>query len=385
MTDAHVEPHPAELKQATVLFVDLVKSTELVAHLDPESAMQELLPVLSTMREVVTRFGGTVASALGDGIMALFGAPRMREEHAVLACQAALAIREALGAGAARHAIRAGLHSGEIVADMPMPAGMAGFSSAYGMTLHLGSRLTGEVEPGEICISEACYRLVRTSCEARLLGQRSLRGVPQPVLLYSLIGMRPAVVGQRFSGTALSSFRGRERELAILANALVSVEDGTGRIVGIGGPAGTGKSRLCHEFAETCRARAIPVSGVRAQLYGIATPLQPIVELLRDACFEIDPQAAPETAIAIVARRLKEIDAIAESDLPLMCEFLRIPFPETGRSWLSASTRTTRLREILRSLVQKRGTRTSVIVIEDIHWLDEASEPFLATLAQAAA
>ncbi len=385
MTGGYVEPHPAELKQATVLFVDLVRSTELVAHLDPESAMQELLPVLSTMREVVARFGGTVASTLGDGIMALFGAPRMQEEHAVLACQAALAIRQAIGGGVGRHAIRAGLHSGEIVADMPMTAPAAGISSAYGMTLHLGSRLAAEVEPGEICISEACYRLVRSSCEARLLGRRTLRGVPQSVSLYALIGMRPIIAGQRFLGSPLSSFLGRDRELAALSNALEAVEKGTGRIVGIGGAAGTGKSRLCYEFAETCRARSIAVSAVRTQLYGIATPLQPIVELLRAAYFRIAPHDAPEAAIPIVARRLNAVGAAGESDLLLVCEFLRIPFPDAQRSWLSASTRNTRLQEILRALVTRGETRTSVIVIEDIHWLDEASEPFLATLAQVAA
>ena len=381
-TDDHVKPSQAELKQVTVLFVDLVSSTELVAHLDAESAMQRLEPVLQTMCETVQRFAGTVARTLGDGIMALFGAPLAQEGHAALACQAALAIREAISGTGSAHLIRAGLHSGEIVTDTPIGTA-AGISSAYGMTLHLGSRLVAQVEPGEICISEACYRLASSFCEARPLGHRTLRGVPQPVMLYSLIGMRSAADVRRSLGIASPSFLGRGRELALLTETLCDVGAGVGQVVGIAGEPGAGKSRLCHEFANICRERSVPVFETRSQPYGVAAPLQPILELLRTAYFHIAPRDGSETAAAIVTDRLKEIGATDKADLALVCELLGIPFQVVERPWVSARTRNLRLQEIVRALVIRGGAITSVIIIDDLHWLDEASNAFVATLAHA--
>jgi class 3 adenylate cyclase len=189
-------PHE-ELKPVTVLFVDLVSSTEIVALLDAEAAMARLEPVLQTMCGAVARFGGTVLQTLGDGIMAVFGAPHAQEGHAVLACQAALAIRESFRVGAGVLSVRTGLHSGEVVFGTPL-TGPANKFGAYGIALHLGSRLPPLVDPGEICISGACCDLVRPFCEVKPLGRRVLRGVPQSVEVYVLIGMKPAVASQQF-------------------------------------------------------------------------------------------------------------------------------------------------------------------------------------------
>jgi adenylate cyclase len=371
-----------ELKHVTVLFVDLVRSTEMVASLDAESAMHRLQPVLQAMRDTVERFGGTVMRTLGDGIMALFGAPRALEGHAVLACQSALAIRDALSLQAEGLAVRAGLHSGEVVADTLLngPLSEAG---SYGMTLHLGSRLAAEVEPDEICISEACYHLVRAYCEVRSLGHRTLRGVPAPVGLYALVGMKAAAASEQFRDVTLTSFVGRHKEISELKSALRATEAGAGRIVGIVGAPGTGKSRLCYEFAEFCRGRPTPVFEVRAQTYGAVTPLQPVLDLLRLAYFGIEPNDQPMTAVETIGARLAEIDTTAEGDLPLICDFLGIAWRDGAPTWLSPKARTTRLLEILQSLVRLRGAEISVVIIEDLHWLDEASEAFVAALAQA--
>ena len=383
-TSDYREPARPELKQVTVLFVDLVRSTELVAQLDPESAMQWLEPILRTMCDTVQRLGGTIGRTLGDGIMALFGAPQTQEGHAVLACQAALAIREAVCTGKEGLSIRAGLHSGEIVSDAPI-GGAVGISSAYGMTLHLGSRLVGQVEPGDICISEACYRLVASFCEVQFLGQRALRGLQQPVLLYSLVGMRSAVAAQRFRRFAWPAFVGRDRELALLTKSLRTAQAGAGQIIGIAGVPGAGKSRLCYEFAELCRAQSIPVFETRSQPYGVATPLHPVLELLRSACFRINAGDYSESVVAAVAGRLAEVGATEKGDLPLVCDFLRIPFQTEQRSWVSAKTRNARLQDIVRSLLIHGGAVASVVIIEDLHWLDEASAGFVDTIASAVA
>jgi len=370
-----------ELKQVTVLFVDLVSSTELIASLDAEAAMLTLEPLLRTMCDIVQRFGGTIARTMGDGVMALFGAPLTQEGHALLACRAALAILETIGANGSGHSVRAGLHSGEIVSDTPI-AGMVGISSAYGLTLHVGNRVAAEAEPGEICISEACYRLASPYCDARLLGPRKLRGVPQPVPLYSLLGVKSAPGGQRFRSAHLSSLLGRNRELASLTNILRSVEAGAGRVVGISGAPGAGKSRLCYEFAQICHARSVPVFETRPQPFGVATPLQPMLELLRTAYFRVAPGDVPGSAVAAVTTRLATVGITDEADLSLICDFLGIPLQTTQRPWLSARARDARLREIVRDLVVRSDTAT-VLVIEDLHWLDDASESFVAMLAEA--
>jgi class 3 adenylate cyclase/tetratricopeptide (TPR) repeat protein len=377
------DPPPApeaELKHVTVLFVDLVRSTELIASLDPESAMLTLEPLLRTMCNIVQRFGGTIARTMGDGIMALFGAPLAQEGHALLACQAALAIRDAISGDKEAHGARAGLHSGEIVSDTPI-TGFTGVSSPYGMTLHVGSRVTGEADAGEICISEACYRLAGSLFDVQPLGPRKLRGVPQPVPLYLLTNAKSEPAGQRFLTTHRSAFVGRDRELASLTEALRNVEAGAGRTVGISGVAGAGKSRLCYEFAQFCRARSVRVFETRPQPYGVVTPLQPILELLRTAYFRIAPGDSAAASVTAVGAQLARIGATDDGDLPLVCDFFSIPCPGAQRSWLSARTRDARLREIVRDLVVRNDAAT-VLIVEDLQWLDDASESFVAMLAR---
>ena len=179
------------MKQVTVLFADLVSSTELVARLDPEDAMRRLKPLIDAMCEAVERFEGTVVRTLGDGILALFGAPRAQEGHALLACEAALAIRDSSRLRDAGMMVRVGMHSGEIVADAPL-MDQSSERGAYGLTVHLASRLPSEVEPGGVCLTDETYRLARSFCDVESLGRRRLRGVPEPVELFLLKGLKPA-------------------------------------------------------------------------------------------------------------------------------------------------------------------------------------------------
>ena len=148
---AHVAE--GEIKQVSVLFSDLVQSTELVAGLDAEAAMESLQPVLQIMCDAVEHFGGTVVSRLGDGIMALFGAPWAQEGHATRASHAALEIRDAAGLRERGMSVRSGLHSGEVVVDKPLDTTEHGLK-AYGLTLHLASRLPAQVGPQEISNSK---------------------------------------------------------------------------------------------------------------------------------------------------------------------------------------------------------------------------------------
>jgi adenylate cyclase len=373
-----------ELKQVTVLFADLVSSTELVASLDAEAAMWRLKPALDIMRDAVERVGGTVVRMLGDGILALFGAPHALERHALLACQAGLAIRDGLQSQKERIAVRIGLHSGEVVIDAPSDDPLLE-PGAYGLTLHLGSRLPAMVSPGGICISSTTYRLVRAFCDVVPLGSHRLRGIPASVELFQLLGLKPAVASQQFRSADLTPFRGRDHEMSVLQRALLAAERGAGQLIGVVGGPGTGKSRLCFEFAEWCRGRLVPVFEARAQPYGAATPWQPVIEFLRSAWFHIARDDEPASARRSIAEHLAELGPAFAADLPLVADFLGVQHGERPVAWLSPRVRIARLLDIFRHLIRRHGSSTSVIVFEDLHWLDDASEEFVAVLADTVA
>ena len=171
--------------------------------------------------------------------------------------------------------------------------------------------------------------------------------------------------------------------MALLQRTLAAVETEGSRVTGIVGAPGTGKSRLCYEFAEWCRARLIPVFEARAQLYGAATPLQPVLELLRSVYFNVSLGDEPNVAIKQIATKLAELGSTFEPDLCLVCDFLGIKHGQESPSWYSPKARTVRLLDIVRHMVRQRGALASVIIIEDLHWLDQASEEFVATVADA--
>jgi adenylate cyclase len=216
------------------------------------------------------------------------------------------------------------------------------------------------------------------------LGTQSLKGIPEAIEAYTLLGLKPAVASRPFRGAALSSFRGRNREFAALQRALRRTDDGDAQVVGISGAPGTGKSRLCYEFAEWCRGRLIPILEARAQIYGHATPLQPVLEFFRH-WFEILPTDDAATARHRIAERLLAISRTFEADLPLLYEFLGIADESMVPLRLQPKARHARLIEVVRHIVRYSGSTPSVIIVDDLHWLDEASEEFITTLMDAVA
>lgn len=366
-----------EFKPVTILFADIVASTELVSKLDPEQAMRRLAPAVTLMRRAVGRFGGTVIHSLGDGIMALFGAPHIQEGHALLACQAALAIqseiKEVLGAGA----VRIGLHSGLIVSETKF-AGPVNEREVYGVAIHISNRVQSLAEPGAIYISEDCYHLVERYCSTRWIGRRSLRGLSYDIGIYELLGLHPSSSGELFKSSNLTQFQARDREMADLESYLQSALRGESRIVGICGSAGSGKSRLCYEFAERCRRDHIPVIEVRAQPYGRAAPIQPVLEIVR-LLLGTSSADDPAKARSQIEECLERLGSPPENALPVLCDFLGVA--DTGpMPAITPKMRHAALLDTISWLVGKRASSPYVIILEDLHWLDEASETFLETL-----
>src|SRR5437868_3951416 len=226
-----------ERKVVTVLFADIVGSTELIGDVDPEHALDRLPPAIARMGNAVNQLQGTIMRTMGDGLMVLFGVPHAQEDHAARACQAALTMLES----SREHGIvlRIGIHSGEIIAGLTDE--FTKEQSVYGAAVHLASRIEHMAGPGDICITDSTYRLVQAFFEAQSLGQHDVRGFARPVEIFKLLGVRTAATKVHESMAAI--YRGRDRELALLRSAFRDAGKGRGKAIGICAPPGLGKSR----------------------------------------------------------------------------------------------------------------------------------------------
>jgi adenylate cyclase len=374
--DSRVADVPGERKQATVLFADVAGSTARIAKLDAEAAMNFLHPIVMVMARAVHRYDGTVLRTLGDGIKAAFGVPHAREGHAVLACHAALAMRSAVAELPDAPPIRIGLHSGEVVSGK-LHSGSTVEQDVTGLTVHLANRIEQEAQPGEICLSRDSQILLGAYCDTETLGPHALKGIPDPVEIFRLIGLKPAVNSEHFRGASLMPLRGRTVELETLQHALLDTAPGSPRVIGVSGPPGVGKSRLCFEFGEWCRERQIKVLEARAQVHSRATPLLPVLEALR-AFFRIEPDMDAELARTRIEQTLTMLALPVAEYLPPLTDFLGCAEP-IARTTVDPTTRRMRLRDSISRIVKAAWSQTSVIIIEDLHWLDEASQDFLET------
>lgn len=366
-----------ERKVVTVMFADIVGSTELIGDNDPELALDRLPPALARMGNAVNQFDGTITRSMGDGLMVIFGVPHAQEDHALRACQAALAMMQSSRDNDI--VLRVGIHSGEIVAGVPDK--FTKEQSVYGAAVHLASRLEHMAQPGDICITESTLKLVQSSCDAKALGHQDVKGFPRPVAVYRLVGMK--AVRTPFRDAITGMYRGRESELRVLHEAFAGAEQGAGKAIGISAPPGFGKSRLCFEFVKRARERLVPVQEARASPYDHSGPLQPLVEFLR-TFFRIASSDDAETACTKIASRIEASIPDLIGDVPVLADFLGIRDAQSPPLALDPKLRHARLVNLVSSLVRD-GTRTpSVIVIEDIHWLDEASIEFVSALVNVA-
>ena len=243
-----------ERKRLTVLFADMRNSTELIAAIDPEQAMSRIRPVLDVMKEAVHRYDGIVNKLQGDGVMALFGAPRPHEDHAVRGCLAALAMQDAVTRLHDPNLnIRVGLHTGEVVVQT-VESSLYQMYDAAGVAVHLASRMEQMAAEGAILLTASTYNEAKQFVEATPLGERAVRGLATPVEVFQLTGLKHAPASERFrSGPQPSPLSGRERELVALEGELANTIRGEARVVGLVGEAGLGKSstlfRVCRSLS----------------------------------------------------------------------------------------------------------------------------------------
>src|SRR5262245_27610804 len=284
-----------ERKQVTVLFADLKGSMELLADRDPEEARKILDPVLEQMMEAVHRYEGTVNQVMGDGIMALFGAPLALEDHAVRACYAALAMQAAIRgyseqlrrSKGVEVQIRVGLNSGEVVvrsigSDLRMDY------TAVGQTTHLAARMEQLATPGTTRLTADTLRLAEGLVRVNALGPVPLKGLTEPVEVFELTSAGAARSRlQAAAARGLTRFVGRSAELAQMFSALERSHAGHGQVVALVGEPGVGKSRLVWEFTHSHRTRDWLVLESASVSYGKASAYRTVIDLLK-SYFQIE-------------------------------------------------------------------------------------------------
>ena len=367
-----------ELKLVTVLFADICGSTTLVEHLDAETAAQRIRPVIEAMSNAVRRYDGTVNKNQGDGIMALFGAPIAHEDHATRSAFAALDMIDAIGDDQfSGLQIRVGLNTGEVLVRATENDLSIDYD-AIGQTVHVAARMEQLASPSTVFITPATQRLVVGSVDVESVGSKSVKGLTEPLEVFKLLGKRPDATSWAVrSARGLTKFVGRVNESEILEEALQKSEKGQGRLVGIIGEAGQGKSRLVHELIQHGLQGGYTVLRADCAAHGTTTPYLPCKRLLRDI-FRVDDLEEPSQVATRVEHDVAALGKGLTSITPALQSVLEVPVVD--RAWNDLDTRLRRRRVIdaVKMLCHaKARANPLVIVFEDLHWIDSESQAIL--------
>jgi class 3 adenylate cyclase/tetratricopeptide (TPR) repeat protein len=379
-----------ERKQVTVLFADMKGSMELITDRDPEEARKLLDPILELMMEAVHRYEGTVNQVMGDGIMALFGAPLAHEDHAVRACYAALRMLEAVGRYAEEvHRtegvpiqIRVGLNSGEVVvrsigSDLRMDY------TAVGQTTHLAARMEQMARPDSILITADALRLAEGFVTVDPLGARPIKGLSEPIDVYELTGA--SAVRSRLQASAargLTKFVGRTEEVVQLAQALELARPGHGQVVAVVGEPGVGKSRLYWEFTRSHRTQGWLILEASSVSYGKATPYLPIIDLLH-VYFQIEGRDDARKIREKVTGKVLSLDRPLEASLPAFFWLLDAQNDDAEWGRVDPALRRQRtLDAVKRVLLRESQVQPLVVLFEDLHWIDAETQALLDSLVE---
>jgi class 3 adenylate cyclase/tetratricopeptide (TPR) repeat protein len=377
-----------ERKVVTVLFADLKGSMELLADRDPEEARKILDPVLAHMMDAVHRFEGTVNQVMGDGIMALFGAPLAHEDHAVRACYAALRMHDSVRrytedlrrSHGVEVQIRVGLNSGDVVvrsigSDLHMDY------TAVGQTTHLAARMEQLAAPGTTRLTASTLTLAEGFVQVRSLGPMPVKGVSEPVEVFELTGagiVRTRLQAARARG--FTKFVGRDAEMEQIRSSATQARGGRGQIVAVVGEAGVGKSRLFYEFLHSHHTDGWLVLEASSVSYGKATPFLPLADLLR-AYFRIDDRDDARSVRAKVTGTILTLDRVLEDVVPAVLWVLDALAPDDGLFLLEPAQRRRQAMDgVKRLLLRESRVQPLLLVFEDMHWVDAETQAVLDSL-----
>jgi class 3 adenylate cyclase/tetratricopeptide (TPR) repeat protein len=379
-----------ERKQVTVLFADIKGSLELLADRDPEEARKLLDPVLDLMMEAVHRYEGTVNQVMGDGVMALFGAPLAHEDHAVRACYAALAMQQTIRRYAVEvrrdHGIevqiRVGLNSGEVVvravgSDLRMDY------SAVGQTTHLAARMEQLASPGSTRLTADTLRLAEGFVQVVAIGPIPVKGMTAPVEVFELAA--PSVTRTRLQAAAargLTRFVGRSQELDHLRQALDKARGAQGQVVAVVGEPGVGKSRLLWEFIHSHRTQDWLVLESSSVSYGKASAYLPVIDLCK-SYFRVEARDDARSVREKVTGKLLTLDESLRAMVPGFLSLLDVPVDDAAWAALDAGQRRRRTVEGLRRmLLRESQIQPLCLVFEDLHWVDAETQGLLDSIVE---
>jgi class 3 adenylate cyclase/predicted ATPase/transcriptional regulator with XRE-family HTH domain len=380
-----------ERKQITVLVANLKGAAELLTDRDPEEAQRLLDPFLDRMMGAIHRYEGTVNHILGDGIIALFGAPLAHEDHAARACYAALAMQKAIGqyseelrrTNGIEIQLRVGLNSGEVVVraignDLHMEY------SAVGQTTYLAAQLEQLVPPGVIWLAGETLRSVEGCVRVKPLDPVRIAGLTGPVEVFELIGAEPTRTRlQAAAARVLTPFVGRVQEIDTLRQALERAGAGHGQVVAVIGEPGVGKSRLFYEFTHAYHTQGWYILEAGAvSSYGKATPYLPIIDLLKAYCQVEGPDDGREMHEQ-VADKLLALDEALRPTLPAFLTLLDMPVEDP--QWQALDPRQRRQRTldaVKRLLLRESQVQPLLIIVENLHWIDTETQAVLDSLIE---
>lgn len=398
-----------ERKQVTVLFADIRGSTSLVERLDPEEVRSLLDPAVQIMMAAVHRYEGTVNQVLGDGIMALFGAPVAHEDHALRACYAAITMQEDMRrysekvAGSHELKIGVGLNSGEVVVRS-ISNDLSLDYSAIGNSTYLAARMEEIAAPGSIMLTAATLREVEGFVQVKSLGALAVKGFSRPVETYELVGVTAARKRlQAAAARGLTGFVGRSREVEVFSRVLGQAKAGQGQILALVGEPGTGKSRLVYEFVHSYLPPDWTVLEGTSVSYGRATPYYPLIELIRHY-FQIQEAEAAESVRFKVKGHMLRLDERLKETIPPILSLLDalpdykkdspIDSPTLGedRQVVEAIKRFHYLEPrqqrratfdaLKRVLIRESQKQPLILLMEDLHWIDSETQALLDSLVE---
>lgn len=379
-----------ERRPATVLFADMVGYTAQTERLGEERSYLVLKRVIVLLIDTVSEYGGTVQDLAGDGIVALFGVPVALEDAPQRACHAAMAIQEKMDALSHRieveHGVRPKLRIG--INSGPVVVGSVGTETktemkAVGDTINMAARIESLAKPGHVLLSEETHRLVEDFIESNLVGEHQIKGKLHPQKTWELVSVKPDVA--RFEVAVrrgLTRFVGREEQLDILKDCWQKASLGETFVVNISGEAGIGKSRVIHEFRQHLgQEQAFFLQG-HCMAEGRMTPFLPFIQVIR-SIFRLSDHGNPLETAKRLRVGLEILDLKPEKHLPYLANLLGQD-TEGALHDQSPDLIGARTRQTLQVVLLERCRLSPIVLsIDDLHWIDVASENFLLWITQA--